>query len=304
MTLDCAICGSNRLTSYFSKNNYTTMRCETCEVTFVDPMPTEEQVAKIYQDDYFASHYTDVGSWLRGNTSSGEIVGAKISALVRVAEIQAILSDLGPRDHVKFLELGSSYGIVLEAGESLGWDVCGVEINKTLADYCREAMGLKVISQSIEKAVALLPHDFDAIALYHIIEHVRDPVALVSQLFSLLQPGGIVVIQTPNIESYNSMEQGAAWEYFKPPEHLWYFSENSLKGLLKRAGFGPVNCKGSDSKTMLMQIIRVPIFRVVRTLGISLNLVRDIQVVLAIIKKFHTKSLNSDDVITVVGVKH
>jgi len=279
------------------------MHCGTCGLAYTHPMPTAEQIAEIYRDNYFASHYTDIERWHRGNVSPGEIACVNMSALVRVAEIQGILSELGVRDHVKFLELGSSYGIVLNAGKLLGWDVWGVEVNETLAKYCREVAGLNVLCKSIEESVPLLPRDFQAIALYHVIEHVKDPVALVLQLFSLVRRGGIVVIQTPNIESRNSLEQGSAWEYFKPPEHLWYFSESSLKALLKRAGFRPIECKVSDSRTMLKQVLRVPLFRIVRALGIALNPLKNFQIAVAIIKKFRTKSINIDDAITVIAMK-
>ena len=272
-------------------------------MAYTHPMPSAEQIAEIYRDHYFASHYTDIEKWHRGNVSPGEIACVNMSALVRVAEIQGILREFGVRDHVKFLELGSSYGIVLSAGELLGWDVWGVEINETLATYCREVMGLNVLCKSIEEAVPLLPRDFHALALYHVIEHVRDPMALALQLFSLVRRGGIVVIQTPNIESRNSLEQSSAWEYFKPPEHLWYFSESSLKALLKRVGFRPMECKGSDSKTMLKQILRAPIFRIVHALGITLNPLRNFQIAVAIFKKFRTKSINSDDAITIIAIK-
>jgi SAM-dependent methyltransferase len=78
---------------------------------------------------------------------------------------------------------------------------------------------------------------FDAITSSHVLEHVHEPLDMLSDMYRLLRPGGTLVAVTPNIRSANHARFGGAWLSLDPPRHLVLFSAEALTALAKRAGF-------------------------------------------------------------------
>ncbi len=92
----------------------------------------------------------------------------------------------------------------------------------------------------------LVPHRFDLILMFDVIEHLTDPYKLFYELFS---KGAItretrIVITTPNAGCRDAVSDPAGWAYRHPPSHLIYYSADSLKSLLERLHFGDVKISG------------------------------------------------------------
>jgi SAM-dependent methyltransferase len=78
---------------------------------------------------------------------------------------------------------------------------------------------------------------FNGITLSHIIEHVHDPVAVITRCYRLLKPGGWLWLETPNIDSQKHPLYGENWRGLEAPRHLILFNNNSLRFLLSTTGF-------------------------------------------------------------------
>jgi ubiquinone/menaquinone biosynthesis C-methylase UbiE len=79
---------------------------------------------------------------------------------------------------------------------------------------------------------------FDAITLYHVLEHISELNPLLSELRRVLKPQtGTLIVEVPNGESLQSRLQKADWPYVHPRDHLYYFSARSLPKLLQKHGF-------------------------------------------------------------------
>jgi SAM-dependent methyltransferase len=134
-----------------------------------------------------------------------------------------------------FLEIGSAGGDVLQRLRDQGVaDVQGVEVSPDGAAAAR-AKGLRVFCGTLEEFET--DDRFDVILMSHVIEHVLDPVGTVEKTFSLLKPGGVLYLETPNVGALDARIWGAYWGLIHYPRHLCLFDRHTLRRLLVGAGF-------------------------------------------------------------------
>lgn len=134
----------------------------------------------------------------------------------------------------KILDIGCAFGSFLSAAKERGWDVSGVELVPSLAEFAKKC-GIRVYTKPIED-VPMKPESFDVITMFDVLEHIPDPRATLERCHTLLKKGGLLVIQTPSVDSLYALIRGKKWEYFGV-DHLNYFSDNILKRLFKEIGF-------------------------------------------------------------------
>src|SRR5262249_3865034 len=122
------------------------------------------------------------------------------------------------RSSGKLLEVGCARGDFLRvAGQC--FDVDGVEPNAELA---RDAIAVAPIYQGI---IESCPNSgYDVAASFHVIEHTDSPRRFLEAIAARVRPGGLVVIETPNIHSLPFRLLGSRWRQFIP-EHYFFFDE-------------------------------------------------------------------------------
>ena len=81
------------------------------------------------------------------------------------------------------------------------------------------------------------PHSFSAVTLLHVLEHALDPAALLLAIDELLVPGGRLIVQVPNADSWQSLLLGEHWSGLDMPRHLIHFRTADLESLLEGCGF-------------------------------------------------------------------
>jgi len=140
----------------------------------------------------------------------------------------------------KLLDVGCSTGFLLDEARKMRWDVTGVELSTWAAGYAREKFGLKVYNTSLKK-IKMADNSFDVVILKDTIEHVLDPRALLLEIRRILKPGGILYVNTPDIESNSSRLLRAKWWGINQ-FHLCYFSKRTLIDLLAFTGFATCKC--------------------------------------------------------------
>ena len=133
------------------------------------------------------------------------------------------------------LDVGAGNGHFLAHMRDLKWDVMGVEPDPSAVRVAVERFGLPVTHGTLDTARLPLPA-CDAITLFHVLEHVPDPVATLEHVKRLLRAGGQVVVVTPNAESLAQRLFGADWRGWEPPRHLFVFSPATLRTCAERAG--------------------------------------------------------------------
>ncbi len=113
-------------------------------------------------------------------------------------------------------------------------DVDGLEISEYATNYLRD-LGFSMYCGSVNDAH--IGKKYDIILAYEVVEHLKDPKSSFSNIYSLLNPGGVFIFSTGNAKSVRARLQGKRWSYFLPPQHLFYFADNTAIRYLEGAGF-------------------------------------------------------------------
>ncbi|MBI2047583.1 MAG: class I SAM-dependent methyltransferase [Parcubacteria group bacterium] len=235
--MSCIICNS-KTTFFLFKEGYSYNKCPACELVFVNPLPEEEHLHK--------EVYSKKAGYQKNRKKIATKENRHIKKILTYLEKQfprevGVKSVLVPR----LLDVGCSNGDFLYFAKLRGFDPYGVEVNELTAEVA-QSRGLDVKQGTLEEAA--YPNDFfDAIFLGDVIEHVKDPAALLAESFRILKKDGTLIISTPNLDSFWARATFKSYKWFNipwsvltPPHHLFQFSEDNLKQFLKENGFTPV----------------------------------------------------------------
>jgi SAM-dependent methyltransferase len=270
----CPVCHSphatvlhDRLKDYvFSAagGHWRLVSCGGCGVAYLNPRPSPATIGRAY-----ATYYTHGGTtpprgarlgvkaWLRRALANGyrdAIYGTRLRPTL--GPLGALVAQLSPsfRNAIenespglvgvrpkrlgqsKVLDVGCGNGLSLLRARDAGWHAIGVEPDPD-AVATASARGMEVIAPRIDDVPASFNGSFERILLSHVIEHVHDPLAMLRHCHRLLEPGGTLWMETPNLSSFGHASFGADWRGLEPPRHLVLFRPDSLEALLKEAGF-------------------------------------------------------------------
>lgn len=222
----CPLCGSFSIKIKLSgiksqKHEFDVYECRGCGLGITHPFPAPELLAELYSgQNYrdrgkrFIGPVEHVVKWLRGG---------------RLRKIEA----LAKKGHL--LDIGCGRGLMLAMAKENGWAVTGVELNAETASHARYAMGITMKTGRLSE-IGFDAESFDAITLWHSLEHMPDAVEVVRVAAGLLKPGGLLLVSVPNFSSLQSLMSGPGWFHLDVPFHLYHFSASSIKRLLKNAG--------------------------------------------------------------------
>ncbi len=134
------------------------------------------------------------------------------------------------------LEVGSAKGHLLHVLRHLGHKVQGVELSSSASENTRSHFGVDVFNGSIEEYVsdeALRPHDI--VWCNDVIEHVPDPIGFLQSCAKALNPGGRLILDTPNAGAQAVREGNPSWDAYNP-YHIYLFGPENIELLLDKAG--------------------------------------------------------------------
>jgi SAM-dependent methyltransferase len=135
----------------------------------------------------------------------------------------------------RILDVGTAAGAFLKAASDAGWDAAGIEPNGWLARWGRERYGVSIHVGSIDD-VPLPRHHFDVVTLWDVIEHTPDPMHVLRRVNELLVPGGLLIVNYPDIGSWIARALGRKWPFLSSV-HLYYFTRRTIAAALDRADF-------------------------------------------------------------------
>ena len=138
------------------------------------------------------------------------------------------------------LDLGCSSGAFLEFIKGESWKLFGIEMSPDCARRAEAKTGANVFVGDIPDAP--FPHEsFDAITCFDVLEHLYEPLRVLTKVHEWLKPGGIFYVQVPNIDSAEARVFGSYWHGLELPRHLFHYSPASLKFLAETAGLQEVS---------------------------------------------------------------
>ena len=262
---------------FVAPGRWTLYRCARCRSAYLDPRPNAASIGKAYGVYYthavdeprassarpgtvrrlkmaLTNGYVNSRYGTRRQPASG--LGVWLAKLLpqrrqkRDAEFRYLPK---PRPGQRLLDIGCGNGDFLLNARDAGWDVMGVDPDPKAVAAARQR-GLTVSVGSIE-LFAGESDCFDAITLSHVLEHLHEPVQFIHAVHRLLKPGGVVFVDTPNIESRGARRWGRNWRGLETPRHLVLFSRAGLVGLLNAGGFDNVETKRRTAVRKSMYLV-------------------------------------------------
>ena len=250
-SFSCPACGdatNHRL--LYRKNNCEILRCEECglgrtEADGFDP-------SEYYTADYFSGKRTD---------GYADYVGAETVLRREFARTVKFIRDF--RSSGRLLEVGCAYGFLLQEAKR-DFDVTGIELAEEAADHCRR-YGLQVFSGAADERLLKQLGEFDVIVMLDVIEHLASPRETVALLARHLRPGGVMVVTTGDFGALPARLAGRRWRLMTPPQHLWFFSKESMRRIAAWSGLR-VERIDYPWKTVPLSLIS---FQLARMMGFS-----------------------------------
>jgi 2-polyprenyl-3-methyl-5-hydroxy-6-metoxy-1,4-benzoquinol methylase len=228
---------------YARADDYRYVRCRSCGLVALHPLPSAEAVAEFYPADYSPHR-------LRPKRDADKVINRLairyffgvdsrghsrlLRWVFRVLSGRIMKGIREPIGATRLLDVGCASGNLLARYRALGWTVRGIETNSRACAVCRQR-GLDVHQGTVFDA-PFAGAQFDLILLQHVIEHVLDPVGVLARVGELLAPGGTIVVTTPNIDGMGFARYGSCWYALDAPRHLMLFNPTTMRRLGERAG--------------------------------------------------------------------
>jgi 2-polyprenyl-3-methyl-5-hydroxy-6-metoxy-1,4-benzoquinol methylase len=220
---------------------FTIVRCRRCRLVYLNPRPTYEHIGRYYSPDYLP-HAPDLFPPARGLLKGALRRIARSPFDRRYPGSTAVVPP--PYPGASLLDVGCGAGGYLASMAELGWDVYGIEPSPTAADLARARLGDNArVFVGRADAMSLPPARYDYITLWHVLEHVHSPTAVLEAVAPALRSGGSLRIAVPNIGSAEARVFGRRWSPLEVPRHLFHFDSDTLAAYLMKAGFKTVSIR-------------------------------------------------------------
>jgi 2-polyprenyl-3-methyl-5-hydroxy-6-metoxy-1,4-benzoquinol methylase len=201
----------------------------------IDPLPSEMDL-----EAWYSTHYRQM---YKGSTKPHlrHVLRAARNALERLQWLQGKAPFANPeRSSPRTLDIGASSGEFVALMKSLGCEAYGIEPHEGYASFAN-SLGLNVVNGSLRGALMSMgSQTFELVTMFHVLEHLSDPVGALRLIGQKLSPGGRLYLEVPNATRATS----PTYMFFKA--HTLYFDQTSLSSLLSTAGYDIVALSGSD----------------------------------------------------------
>jgi SAM-dependent methyltransferase len=212
---------------------FAVVRCGECGLCFTSPRPDRATIGQFYPAGY-RPHRRPRHPERLGHRSSPFAF-----FLGRPCVERRVLAWHG---RGRLLDFGCGGGVFLARMHRQGWHVTGLDVSAAAAAGARAELGVPVLCGTLPHS-ELEPESFDVVTMWHALEHVHDPLAVLRAAHRLLAPGGRLMVAVPNIASAPFRWFGPAWFGLDLPRHLTHFTPATLRRMLERVGFRVVTIR-------------------------------------------------------------
>jgi len=193
--------------------------CHECHITFTNPTESSESLNKFYSQGLYRDTHNRFYMLIEG-----------VQWIFQWSRLRKIKRAC---KQGKLLDVGCGKGRFLAYAALNGWDVFGVEPSENSRSIARSRLGDRVVGSLKE----LPPDRFDVIVLWHVLEHVLNPVEMLRQLHQYMKPGGILCVAVPNFSSLQARLGKSRWSHLDVPRHVFHFTPETLKYVLESADY-------------------------------------------------------------------
>jgi SAM-dependent methyltransferase len=230
---NCPLCGSPEIKAALSakdhtvsKESFSVWECNSCTLRFTQDVPGMDAISPYYLSENYISH---------SNTSSGFINRLYQAVRKRTLKQKRRLVERNTGlKNGRLLDIGSGTGSFVHEMADNGWDVTGLEPDEGARKVARETFHTDL--DDISGLFEMAPGSYDAITLWHVLEHVHELHRYIEQLKILLKENGRIFIAVPNYTSKDAAIYKENWAAWDVPRHLYHFSPVSVKKLMEKHG--------------------------------------------------------------------
>lgn len=238
VTIDkCPVCKGDSFSEHsvvndhmVSQEDFHIVHCNQCGFLVTSPRPADSELGRYYESEDYISH---------SNTKK-----SLFSRAYQIVRNKAV------RDKRKWVEQHARKGSILDMGcgtghflnecSENGWDIYGVEVSEVARANAKTEHGIEPVVSLDELNSGA---KFDAITMWHVLEHLLNINDQLAQLNARLNENGTLLIAVPNHESLDAKHYGVHWAAWDVPIHLWHFSKKTMKSLVEQNGFELVEVK-------------------------------------------------------------
>lgn len=217
MFTGCYLCRNNNSKILYRIKSYSIQECLNCNFVYTTPVPSDKKRNNYYkQFDYVSPAIAE--KVIRKDARRS------LNIIDRLINKKNLLIDIG-----------CGRGYFLDEASKRGWSCFGIDFSPKAISFGKDILKLDLEQADIYSFTT--NKKFDVVILNQVIEHVYTPHRLLEKCYSILREQGIIYIATPNIESISARVLKNRFDHFIPPEHLGYFSRQTLTNLLEEIGF-------------------------------------------------------------------
>ncbi|MEM1318865.1 MAG: class I SAM-dependent methyltransferase [Bacteroidota bacterium] len=229
----CVVCNSKNIELDFPTQDYSVSgeafeiyKCKDCSFHFTQAIPAPEAIGRYYKSEDYISH---------SNTKKGLI--NQLYHVVRdymLGKKHQLVKSLAKGNQL--LDIGCGTGHFLNFMKEKGYQTQGVEVDDDARAFGQKEFGLDVSSPAA-LFDGSLNSPFDAITMWHVLEHIHLLDDNMKAIRSLLADDGFLIIAVPNRESYDAQYYKQHWAAYDVPRHLWHFSPTTMDKIASKNGF-------------------------------------------------------------------
>lgn len=235
MRLNCPLCNGSAAvlfnatdeTHRISDDTFTYLKCEVCGCVFLKDAPAD--LGRYYQAEYYEIPSLDRLQQVADKDRN------KIELVLRFS----------PRG--RLLEVGPAFGVFAWQAKQAGLTVDVIEMDTRCCEYLRDTLGVNVTQSDNPPAAMKGLHPHDVIAIWHVLEHLPDPLAFLRQAAENLLPGGTLVIAMPNPKAWQFGVMGKRWPHLDAPRHLTLIPARWLERQAAEFGLEKIYLTSDDS---------------------------------------------------------
>ncbi|MGC4034610.1 MAG: class I SAM-dependent methyltransferase [Chitinophagaceae bacterium] len=193
---------------------------------FTQDIPGADSIGDFYKSENYISH-TD--------TSKGLInsLYKKVRNITLVQKRKYVEKITGKKSG-SILDVGSGTGAFANEMKISNWDVTGLEPDNGAVKVAKDLYGLEL--QSTKELFELKAGSYDAITMWHVLEHVHQLKEYIVQLKNILAENGKLIIAVPNYTCFDEKKYKQYWAAYDVPRHLYHFSPKAMQTLIENNG--------------------------------------------------------------------
>jgi SAM-dependent methyltransferase len=232
--MPCLLCSENRSRPWLVgvpmvgtsvPSRFRIERCDGCGLLQTRPEPSSDELRDTYGPAY---------TWQKkgGLLSIAESWYRRL--LVRCDQARSVQFAARLANGTDFLDIGCGDGLLITEARRLGLRACGIDRpGAPLWPGCNPAWRISADLETVDQP----PQSWEVVSLFHVAEHLRDPLRLLTKIHSWLRARGVLVIQVPNASSFQAHLFRSRWYGFDIPRHLVHWTEGTLTQALRQTGY-------------------------------------------------------------------